>query len=86
MLVGDPRQLPPTVLSTAAQEAGLDVSLFDRLDILGVKCALNPLPPRPPFTPATCVSRFDGEHGNIYTVGHDTYILSLRYIKQQLYH
>lgn len=37
VLVGDPRQLPPTVKSPPALESGLDVSLFDRLNILGIK-------------------------------------------------
>ena len=31
VLVGDPRQLPPTVLSRAAADLGLTVSLFERL-------------------------------------------------------
>jgi senataxin len=32
ILVGDPRQLPPTVLSDAAAKAGLSMSLFERLE------------------------------------------------------
>ena len=35
ILVGDPRQLPPTVLSRAAQRDGLGTSLFQRLARLG---------------------------------------------------
>lgn len=35
VLVGDPRQLPATVISPAAQEAGLGASLFDRLERCG---------------------------------------------------
>ncbi|HSN92253.1 MAG TPA: AAA domain-containing protein, partial [Anaeromyxobacteraceae bacterium] len=34
VLAGDPQQLPPTVLSLAAQEGGLAVSLFERLALL----------------------------------------------------
>ena len=36
VLVGDARQLPPTVVSQAAQRAGLGVSLFERLERLGL--------------------------------------------------
>ena len=36
VLVGDARQLPPTVVSRAAQRAGLGVSLFERLERLGL--------------------------------------------------
>jgi hypothetical protein len=32
ILVGDPRQLPPTVLSDSASSAGLSMSLFERLE------------------------------------------------------
>lgn len=39
VLAGDPRQLPPTVLSRAAGQTGLDVTLFDRL----VHNGLSPL-------------------------------------------
>ena len=35
VLVGDPRQLPATVLSRAADRAGLGVSLFERLERAG---------------------------------------------------
>ena len=35
VLVGDPRQLPATVLSPTAQKAGLGVSLFERLESAG---------------------------------------------------
>lgn len=35
VLVGDPRQLPATVLSPTAQKAGLGVSLFERLENAG---------------------------------------------------
>ena len=34
VLAGDPLQLPPTVLSAAAQEGGLAISLFERLALL----------------------------------------------------
>jgi predicted DNA helicase len=34
VLAGDPQQLPPTVLSAAAQEGGLALSLFERLALL----------------------------------------------------
>ena len=37
VLVGDARQLPPTVASRDALDAGLGVSLFERLERLGVK-------------------------------------------------
>eukprot|EP01065_Artemidia_motanka_P011867 TRINITY_DN16479_c0_g1_i1.p1 TRINITY_DN16479_c0_g1~~TRINITY_DN16479_c0_g1_i1.p1 ORF type:complete len:1072 (+),score=275.63 TRINITY_DN16479_c0_g1_i1:96-3218(+) len=36
-LVGDHKQLPPTVISREAEKQGLDVSLFDRLQHDGVK-------------------------------------------------
>lgn len=35
VLVGDPRQLPPTVVSERAARAGLSVSLFERLERAG---------------------------------------------------
>ena len=35
MLVGDPRQLPATVLSQAADKAGLGRSLFERFEGCG---------------------------------------------------
>jgi senataxin len=35
VLVGDPRQLPATVLSQAAKDARLDRSLFERLEEAG---------------------------------------------------
>ena len=44
VLVGDPQQLPATVLSRAAQKAGLPLSLFERLQqvhILHATCAQN---------------------------------------------
>ncbi|HLF16743.1 MAG TPA: AAA domain-containing protein, partial [Candidatus Thermoplasmatota archaeon] len=34
VLAGDPKQLPPTVVSMDAKEAGLDVTLFDRIEEL----------------------------------------------------
>lgn len=37
VLVGDARQLPPTVISPAAAGAGLGCSLFERLERLGLK-------------------------------------------------
>ena len=36
VLVGDAKQLPPTVTSVDAQRAGLGVSLFERMERLGV--------------------------------------------------
>ncbi|MCO5595602.1 hypothetical protein L7F22_049647 [Adiantum nelumboides] len=38
VLVGDPLQLPPTVVSSDAIKAGLDISLYQRLQ----ECGLNP--------------------------------------------
>lgn len=38
VLVGDPQQLPATVISRAAQQAGLPLSLFQRLQ------QVDPLP------------------------------------------
>jgi hypothetical protein len=35
-MVGDPQQLPPTVKCRAAQQLGLDTSLFHRLQVMGV--------------------------------------------------
>lgn len=35
IMAGDPRQLPPTVISRGAEEAGLQVTLFDRLQRSG---------------------------------------------------
>jgi senataxin len=40
VLVGDPRQLPSTVLSGAAQEAKLQRSLFERFSTLGARIVL----------------------------------------------
>ena len=40
VLVGDSKQLPPTVVSRAATDAGLQVSLFERMERLGVKVCL----------------------------------------------
>ncbi|KAL3136519.1 hypothetical protein ABBQ38_005768 [Trebouxia sp. C0009 RCD-2024] len=37
VMAGDPRQLPPTVVSRGAEEAGLQVTLFDRLQRSGVE-------------------------------------------------
>jgi len=37
LLVGDARQLPPTVISNGAVAAGLRVSLFERLERLGIQ-------------------------------------------------
>jgi ATP-dependent RNA/DNA helicase IGHMBP2 len=34
VLAGDPKQLPPTVVSLDAKEAGLDVTLFERIETL----------------------------------------------------
>lgn len=34
VLAGDPKQLPPTVVSMDAKEAGLDVTLFERIEAL----------------------------------------------------
>eukprot|EP00898_Chlorokybus_atmophyticus_P000570 jgi/Chlat1/1513/Chrsp12S02079 len=36
LLVGDPKQLPPTVISQKALEARLDISLYERLETAGV--------------------------------------------------
>ena len=35
VMAGDPCQLPPTVISRGAEEAGLQVTLFDRLQRSG---------------------------------------------------
>jgi hypothetical protein len=40
VLVGDPRQLPPTVLSRAADAARLSQSLFERLQSAGCRVCL----------------------------------------------
>ena len=40
VLVGDARQLPPTVVSPKAEVAGLRCSLFERLERLGIRPAL----------------------------------------------
>jgi hypothetical protein len=40
ILVGDPRQLPPTVLSRSAEAARLSQSLFERLQRAGVRAQL----------------------------------------------
>ncbi|GMH35066.1 hypothetical protein BSKO_02934 [Bryopsis sp. KO-2023] len=37
VMAGDPRQLPPTVISQTAVDAGLEVTLFDRLVMRGLK-------------------------------------------------
>lgn len=37
VLAGDPKQLPPTVVSMDAKEAGLDVTLFERIEELSGK-------------------------------------------------
>ncbi|KAK9812656.1 hypothetical protein WJX72_001408 [[Myrmecia] bisecta] len=40
VLVGDPRQLPPTVISRQALAGGLGMSLFERLQLAGVRTLL----------------------------------------------
>ncbi|DBA71486.1 TPA: hypothetical protein ACH3X2_14306 [Trebouxia sp. C0005] len=40
VLVGDPCQLPPTVISTQAAEAGLGVSMMERLQAAGIEVQL----------------------------------------------
>lgn len=40
VLVGDSKQLPPTVVSRAAADAGLQVSLFERMERLGINVCL----------------------------------------------
>ena len=47
LLVGDPQQLPATVISRAAQQAGLPLSLFQRL---------QQVHPHLKFTRCQCVS------------------------------
>ncbi len=37
VLVGDPKQLPPTVLSRAAESSNLAQSLFERLQQVGLR-------------------------------------------------
>ena len=37
VLVGDPKQLPPTVLSRAAEASNLAQSLFERLQQVGLR-------------------------------------------------
>lgn len=44
VMAGDPQQLPPTVVSMAAAESGLQVTLFDRMQRSGVP-AHSPLRP-----------------------------------------
>ena len=46
VLVGDPQQLPATVLSRAAERAGLGTSLFERLQqvMRQLLCRLRPRP------------------------------------------
>lgn len=50
VMAGDPCQLPPTVISRGAEEAGLQVTLFDRLCRLGeapklvMPCILSQFP------------------------------------------
>ena len=41
LLVGDPRQLPPTVISREAARCGLAFSMFDRFMRAGVKPVRN---------------------------------------------
>ena len=36
VMAGDPQQLPPTVISMAAAEMGLQTTLFERLQTLGI--------------------------------------------------
>jgi len=36
VMAGDPKQLPPTVISRGAEKAGLQVTVFDRLQRSGV--------------------------------------------------
>ena len=54
VMAGDPQQLPPTVISRGAEKAGLQVTVFDRLQRSGMsqlhlshalgKCSLTVLP------------------------------------------
>ena len=60
VLVGDPQQLPATVLSRAAERAGLGLSLFERLQkarSLAWSCSGlggNPMPPAPTLQCWSC--------------------------------
>lgn len=44
VLVGDPKQLPATVVSRAAERAGLSRSLFERLQQVRCPAPCQPLP------------------------------------------
>lgn len=39
VIAGDPKQLPPTVISQGAVNMGLQVTLFDRLQAAGKLCS-----------------------------------------------
>jgi senataxin len=58
ILVGDPLQLPATVLSPSAAKAGLEVSLFERLAGAGVR----PLLLQRQYRMSAVISRFSSAH------------------------
>jgi hypothetical protein len=58
VLVGDPLQLPATVLSRSAASAGLEVSLFERLSASG----LTPLLLRTQYRMHAAISAFSNAH------------------------
>ena len=60
VMAGDPKQLPPTIVSEAAYRFGLDVTLFDRL-VEGGACAAPP-PARPPAAAACLPARAARTH------------------------
>lgn len=43
VMAGDPKQLPPTVISQGALECGLDSTLFDRLNRAGARAQFHSL-------------------------------------------
>jgi len=58
VLVGDPLQLPATVLSPSAAKAGLEVSLFERLAGAGVR----PMLLQRQYRMSAIISRFSSSH------------------------
>jgi len=69
VLVGDSKQLPPTVVSRNAVDAGLQISIFERMERLGVKVSLLDLQYRmhPQIAAFPSLQFYGGKVGSVPT-------------------